>query len=181
MSPKTRAVYKDFSHKLRSKDTQSKGMRHAQELAQRCMAELPECVHWRVDLEMADLCKREKRFREARVLYSRATERMPNAPQTWLEYAKMEEERGHFRRCQHILTAGLQHCPLHEALRRTHGSGAPLVVPLYNSLSEAIFAISVQARADLPVISRDPERGHLHSLRPEAISPRSSAISRDHP
>lgn len=116
MSPKTRAVYKDFSHKLRSKDTQSKGMRHAQELAQRCMAELPECVHWRVDLEMADLCKREKRFREARVLYSRATERMPNAPQTWLEYAKMEEERGHFRRCQHILTAGLQHCPLHEAL-----------------------------------------------------------------
>ena len=35
MSPKTRAVYKDFSHKLRSKDTQSKGMRHAQALAQR--------------------------------------------------------------------------------------------------------------------------------------------------
>ena len=35
MSPKTRAVYKDFSHKLRSKDTQSKGMRHAQVLAQR--------------------------------------------------------------------------------------------------------------------------------------------------
>ena len=153
MSPKTRAVYKDFSHKLRSKDTQSKGMRHAQvtdspvptptptptpaptptlilpfaltltltlhphqDLAQRCMAELPECVHWRVDLEMADLCKREKRFRDARLLYARATERMPNAPQTWLEYAKMEEERGHFRRCQHILTAGLQHCPLHEAL-----------------------------------------------------------------
>ena len=116
MSPKTRAVYKDFSHKLRSKDTQSKGMRHAQDLAQRCMAELPESVHWRVDLEMADLCKREKRFRDARLLYARATERMPNAPQTWLEYAKMEEERGHFRRCQHILTAGLQHCPLHEAL-----------------------------------------------------------------
>ena len=60
MSPKTRAVYKDFSHKLRSKDTQSKGMRHAQDLAQRCMAELPESVHWRVDLEMADLSKREK-------------------------------------------------------------------------------------------------------------------------
>ena len=115
MSPKTRQVYKDFSHKLRSKDTQSKGMPHAQALAQRCMAELPECVHWRVDLEMADLCKREKRFREARVLYSRATERMPNAPQTWLEYAKMEEERGHFHRCQQILTAGLHYCPLHEA------------------------------------------------------------------
>ena len=27
-----------------------------------------------------------------------------------------KQERGHFRRCQHILTAGLQHCPLHEAL-----------------------------------------------------------------
>jgi hypothetical protein len=53
-------------------------------------------VHWRVDLEMADLCKREKRFRDARLLYARATERMPNAPQTWLEYAKMEEARGHW-------------------------------------------------------------------------------------
>ena len=30
MSPKTRALYKDFSHRLRSKETQSKGMRHAQ-------------------------------------------------------------------------------------------------------------------------------------------------------
>ena len=40
---------------------------------------------------------------------------MPNAPQTWLEYAKMEEERGHFHRCQQILTAGLHYCPLHEA------------------------------------------------------------------
>ena len=55
-----------------------------------------KCVHWRVDLEMADLCKREKRFRDARLLYARATERMPNAPQTWLEYAKMEEARGHW-------------------------------------------------------------------------------------
>ena len=61
-------------------------------------------------------CKREKRFRDARLLYARATERMPNAPQTWLEYAKMEEERGHFERCQRILTAGLHFCPYHEAL-----------------------------------------------------------------
>ena len=28
----------------------------------------------------------------------------------------MEEERGHFSRCQQILNAGLHHCPLHEAL-----------------------------------------------------------------
>ena len=37
-------------------------------------------------------------------------------PQAWLEFAKMEEERGHFSRCQQILNAGLHHCPLHEAL-----------------------------------------------------------------
>jgi len=114
MSPKTRAVYKAFSHKLRSKETQ--GMSHAQELAQRCMAELPESVYWRVHLEMADLAKREKNFHEARRLYRLATELQPSAPQTWLEYAKMEEERGHFERCRRILTAGLRHCPYHEAL-----------------------------------------------------------------
>jgi len=116
MSPKTRAVYKDFSHTLRSKDTQLKGERFARDLAQRCMRELPETVHWRVHLEMADLSKREKNFSEARRLYRLATELQPSAPQTWLEYAKMEEERGHFDRCQRILTAGLHHCPYHEAL-----------------------------------------------------------------
>ena len=116
MSPKTRAVYKAFSRKLRSKDTLGKGMEHAEELARRCMAELPVAVHWRVHLEMADLAKREKNFREARRLYRLATELQPSAAQTWLEYAKMEEERGHFERCQRILTAGLHFCPYHEAL-----------------------------------------------------------------
>ena len=116
MSPKTRAVYKAFSHKLRSKETQGKGMTHAQDLAHKCMAELPESVYWRVHLEMADLSKREKNFSEARRLYRLATELQPSAPQTWLEYAKMEEERGHFERCQRILTAGLRYCPYHEAL-----------------------------------------------------------------
>ena len=83
MSPKTRAVYKDFSHTLRSKETQGKGMAYARELAIRCMGELPESVHWRVHLEMADLSKREKNFSEARRLYRLATELQPSAPQTW--------------------------------------------------------------------------------------------------
>jgi len=109
-------VYKDFSHTLRSKETQGKGIKYAQELAVHCMRELPEQVHWRVHLEMADLSKREKNFSEARRLFRLATELMPTAPQTWLEYAKMEEERGHFDRCQRILTAGLRFCPHHEAL-----------------------------------------------------------------
>ena len=116
MSPKTRAVYKAFSHKLRSKETQGKGMGHAQELAKKCMDDLPDSVYWRVHLEMADLAKREKNFHEARRLYRLATELQPSAPQTWLEYAKMEEERGHFERCRRILTTGLKHCPYHEAL-----------------------------------------------------------------
>ena len=116
MSPKTRAVYKAFSHKLRSKETLGRGMPHAEELARRCMAELPNSVHWRVHLEMADLAKREKNFGEARRLYRLATELQPSAAQTWLEYAKMEEERGHFERCQRILTSGLHYCPHHEAL-----------------------------------------------------------------
>jgi tetratricopeptide (TPR) repeat protein/type II secretory pathway pseudopilin PulG len=116
MSPKTRAVYKAFSNRLRSKETLGKGMGYAQELADRCMVELPQAVHWRVYLELADLAKREKNFRQARRLYRHATELQRTAAQTWLEYAKMEEERGHFERCQRILTAGLQYCPHHEAL-----------------------------------------------------------------
>jgi len=116
MSPKTRGVYKAFSHKLRSKETLGKGIAHVTELAHRCMAELPGVVHWRVHLEMADLAKREKNFGEARRLYRLATELQPAAAQTWLEHAKMEEERGHFERCQRILTRGLSYCPFHEAL-----------------------------------------------------------------
>lgn len=116
MSPRTRGMYKDFSHALRSKETQSRGIRFAKELAARCMAEMPKAVHWRVHLEMADLAKREKDFADARRLYRMATEQQPTAPQAWLEFAKMEEERGHFGRCQRILTLGLQHCPYHEAL-----------------------------------------------------------------
>ena len=80
------------------------------------MAELPVSVHWRVYLEMADLAKREKEFRQARRLYRLSTKLQPTAAQTWLEYGKMEEERGHFERCQRILDAGLHHCPNHEAM-----------------------------------------------------------------
>lgn len=65
---------------------------------------------------MADLAKREKNFHEARRLYRLAITRQPAASQTWLEYAKMEEERGHFDRCRGILTAGLRYCPYNEAL-----------------------------------------------------------------
>jgi la-related protein 1 len=116
LSPRTRVLYKDFSHALRSKETQSRGIRFAKDLAARCLSELPPEVHWRVHVEMADLAKREKDFADARRLYRMATELQPAAPQAWIEYAKMEEERGHFERCQRILMLGLRHCPYHEAL-----------------------------------------------------------------
>ena len=116
MSPKSRAIYKSFAHRLRSKEICGKGLVYAAELAQQAMAELPDAVHWRVQIEMADLAKRDRNFNEARRLYRAATEMQASAAQTWLEYAKMEEERGHFQRCLRILTAGLKHCPYHEAL-----------------------------------------------------------------
>ena len=84
MSPRSRAVYKDFSHTLRSKETQVRGARYAQQLAERCLHDLPEAVHWRVHLEMADLAKREKSFGRARQLYRMATQLQPTAPQAWL-------------------------------------------------------------------------------------------------
>ena len=44
MSPKTRQVYKAFSHRLRSKETQGRGLEYAAEIASRCLAELPVSV-----------------------------------------------------------------------------------------------------------------------------------------
>jgi len=61
-------------------------------------------------LEMADACKRDNRWEEARKLFSAACEAQPLAAQAWLEWAKMEEERGLLRKAGKILRLGLRFC-----------------------------------------------------------------------
>ena len=64
------------------------------------MENLPDKLKWRLYLELADSAKRESMIKEAREYYREATLLHPNASQTWLEYAKLEEECGQLSRCQ---------------------------------------------------------------------------------
>jgi la-related protein 1 len=116
MSPLTRGVYKDFVSSLRARETSGHTLPALCAFVDERLRELPAPLHWRVHLELADLSKREQRFAQARRLYGAATRLQPSAPQPWLEHAKMEEERGHFERCQRILRQGLRHCAHNEAL-----------------------------------------------------------------
>ena len=50
---------------------------------------LPEKIHWKVYLELADLAKRENRLEEARELFKKVTVIQPYASQGWLEYSKV--------------------------------------------------------------------------------------------
>lgn len=116
MSPQTRLVYKEFCAMLRCREVQGEERPRLQAFVDKCMEQLPQSLHWRVHLELADLSKREQRFEDARSSYRLAAQLQPHAAQPWLEYAKMEEERGHFRRCQRILATGLRYCPTNESL-----------------------------------------------------------------
>jgi len=56
---------------------------------------------------MADLAKRDNRFQQAIKWYKKVNQLAPEAPQGWLEYAKMQEECGHLDECGKILDKGL--------------------------------------------------------------------------
>jgi len=109
-SPQTRSLFKDFYKTFRLKEKES--YESAVEYAKRVLQdpEVPEKIHYKIYLEMADLAKRENKFEKARELYQHVNSKQPYAYQGWLEYAKMEEECGHLFECQHILHKGLEFC-----------------------------------------------------------------------
>ena len=115
-SPSTRIAFKDFYRAFRGEERISS--QKAEEYALQVIDEgsLPETVHWRVYLELADLAKRSNRFAEARQLYQRVCELQPCAFQGWLEYSKLEEECGNLNRVMNILHAGLEYCNNNETL-----------------------------------------------------------------
>jgi len=55
---------------------------------------VPQKIHWRVYLDLADIAKRESKFEEARTFFKLVVSTQPFAYQGWLEYSKMEEECG---------------------------------------------------------------------------------------
>lgn len=115
-SPATRTAFKEFYRSFRNEERSS--FQKAEEFARRAIesSSVPENVHWRVYLELADLAKRSNRFPEARRLYRQVCQLQPYAFQGWLEYSKLEEECGNLNRVMNILHAGLEYCEYNEAL-----------------------------------------------------------------
>jgi tetratricopeptide (TPR) repeat protein len=115
-SPATRTAFKDFYRKLRAEERES--FQDAHEFAMQTLSagSLPDSVHWRVYLELADLAKRSNRFEEARKLYHQVCSLQPYASQGWLEFSKLEEECGNMTISSRILHAGLEYCEYSENL-----------------------------------------------------------------
>jgi tetratricopeptide (TPR) repeat protein len=115
-SPATRSAFKDFYRKLRAEERLS--FKDAEKYAMSSLSDgsLPESIHWRVFLELADLAKRSNRFEEARNLYQQVYKLQPYASQGWLEFSKLEEECGNMNACAKILFAGLEYCEYSENL-----------------------------------------------------------------
>lgn len=118
-SPTTRLALKEFYREFRAKEKASGGdPTLARSYAERCLQDelIPEKAHWRIYLELADLAKRENKWAEARAFYRTACQTQPYAPQCWLEWAKMEEERGSMKLSGQVLQTGLRYCEYSEGL-----------------------------------------------------------------
>lgn len=107
-------AYEPIFRQLKQKE--KKGFQEAKEFALSHVDTLPDKLKWRLYLELADVAKRESMVKDAREYYREATLLHPHASQTWLEYAKLEEECGQLSRCQKILNFGLLYCPFNEGL-----------------------------------------------------------------
>jgi hypothetical protein len=120
-SPTERQAFKEFGKQFRLKENES-GLSAARDFALACLSTsnrnmfLPEAVHWRVYLELADVAKRSNLIEEARKNYRMACDLQPRASQGWLEHSKLEEESGNLRQCAKILQEGLEHCGTNENL-----------------------------------------------------------------
>lgn len=120
-SPTERQAFKEFGKQFRQKENES-GLSAARDFALACLSTsnrnmfLPEAVHWRVYLELADVAKRSNLIEEARKNYRMACDLQPRASQGWLEHSKLEEESGNLRQCAKILQEGLEHCGTNENL-----------------------------------------------------------------
>lgn len=114
LSPNSKMKFKQFYRQFKA--TEKEGFDAAKAFAMEHFQLLPEKIHWRIYLEMADLAKRENRLNEARKYYMMVNHLQPQAAQGWLEFAKMEEEAGNLDACRSILLIGLSYCQLNESL-----------------------------------------------------------------
>jgi hypothetical protein len=107
-SPNSKASYKSFAKQFALKEAISvdDALRFAQEEA----VKVPPKIKWRVYIDAADLLKRNYRFDEAKYMFALVTEEYPLVQQGWMEWSKMEEERGRFRQSLKHLRDGAEAC-----------------------------------------------------------------------
>ena len=117
-SAETKAIFKDFTRKLKAVAEETSSFKDAEAFALKALADnsLPDSIHWRVYLELAEIAKRANRFGEARNLYEKVCRSQPYAIQGWLEFSKLEEECGNMNLCGKILRAGIEYCEYNDGL-----------------------------------------------------------------
>eukprot|EP00808_Paulinella_micropora_P032341 g67634.t1 len=113
-SPASKNMFKSFYKEFWQLAKEDPVLAH--EMAVEKLPQLPKKIHWRVCMEVADLAKRQNRVNLARHWYAMANQLEPCAAQAWLEHAKLEEECGELRRCQRIVSIGLEFCEYNESL-----------------------------------------------------------------
>jgi len=107
-------AYKDFHRQLRIKERVS--IELAEEFARESLQILPENVHWKIYVHLAEFRKRMRDIDGARHFYRVACKLEPCAYQCWLEYSKLEENMGNLGVAREILRESLKILPYDESL-----------------------------------------------------------------
>lgn len=111
-TPNSKHKYKILMREL--KDFEKQSFKQVVRHVFNRLLSVPQKIHYRVLLDLADLAKRESKFREAKFLFKLVIYLQPYAYQSWLEFAKMEEECGNQKRARLILKVGLRFLPLND-------------------------------------------------------------------
>lgn len=106
--------FKEFSKSFRAK--QKEDWRSAYLYCVESFEKYPAKFHWKICLELADLCKRRSLLDAARLWFKMVNELQPFAAAGWVEHAKFEEESGNIDSCRKIIQTGLIFVPYHETL-----------------------------------------------------------------
>jgi la-related protein 1 len=115
-SPISKNKFKNFSALMKENEKNSTSFKSVVIQSLDKLYAVPQKLHWRAFLDLADFAKRESRFEEARNLFHLVSIIQPFAYQGWLEFSKMEEECGNQKVCRDILLQGLKFNPLNENL-----------------------------------------------------------------
>ncbi|KAJ6248838.1 tpr-containing protein [Anaeramoeba flamelloides] len=142
-SPISKKKYQTFQQEL--KKISKNGLKPVVEFVKNNLHLLPNKIHWKVFLDLADFSKREHKIHKARNFFRFALELQPYDSRIWLEFAKMEEEQGDFINMLKVLVSGIKYCSSNEtlvvkALQQLESFG------LYTEARELIENLNIQSQ-----------------------------------